>query len=107
MKLRLMITVFLALWGMIVFNSCQKEEGITYSDVKIILDVSCAVSGCHNTATQAGNLDCSSYVGIKNILENGTFNNRVLVQRSMPSVGTLSTTNFEKLVEWKENGFKE
>ena len=91
-----------------LFQSCQKNDnGIGYSDVSLIINTSCAVTGCHVSPTNAGGLDCSSYSAMKSVLDNGRFEQRVLIDQNMPPNGTLSTSDLDLLRQWRDNQFRE
>lgn len=65
------------------FSSCTKEEidvvdcaGVspTYSsNIKSILDVNCAKSGCHSSSSKRSGFDLSSYEGAKSAAQNKSF----------------------------------
>jgi len=107
MKTNVLLSTTALLFVLFCLNACKKEPETTYSDVSLIINTSCAVTGCHNSNAMAGNLDASSYAGLKNVLDNGAFNNRVLVQQSMPPNGTLSQADLDLLQSWKDSGFAE
>ena len=90
-----------------IISSCQKGDGVVYNDVALIINTSCAVTGCHVPPTNAGSLDCSSYSAMKSVLDNGRFNQRVLVNQDMPPGGTLSNSDLDLLRQWRDNQFRE
>jgi hypothetical protein len=45
-----------------------------------------------------------SYAGLKIIVDNGKFADRVLVKKDMPSDGTLNTAQLAKLDRWVKAG---
>lgn len=67
-----------------VTAECGIEE-LTYTvDIKEIIDVSCAYSGCHLDSSP-GRFD--SYSGLLPYLQDNTFRQRVLIQRGDPTTG--------------------
>lgn len=55
-----------------LYTSTCATTDIRYSNiVKPILDQSCNVTGCHNTATLAGGYDFSTFATVKTVATNG------------------------------------
>ena len=98
-----------------VFFACEKNTGTTYQDIKHITLTSCATPGCHDAGTAQNNVNMSSYAtmsggsGHKNILHKNSngFQDRVLIQKNMPPLGTLSQADLDLLQSWADNGFRE
>jgi hypothetical protein len=91
-----------------VDNSC----GTTYSytmDVKMIIDQSCAYSGCHDGVSSApGNY--TTFEGMTDVLTFGTFENRVIVAKNMPPFDApgpkeLTEAELKIIGEWLNAGF--
>lgn len=64
--------------------SCKKAEvdcvdtSYTYeADILPIMKTSCNTTGCHNSGSSNG--DFTTYAGLKPLLDNGEFNQRVFV----------------------------
>ncbi|MEZ4952658.1 MAG: hypothetical protein R2825_03660 [Saprospiraceae bacterium] len=57
------------------------------TNVKPIIDESCAYSGCHDGAGGTGPGNYKSYNGILSILDDGSFRNRVLEKERDPLLG--------------------
>lgn len=72
--------------------------------VNIIAD-GCSGSNCHGAGSSRG--DFTSYAGIKPYLDDQSFENTVLVDRSMPRGGTLADSSLAKLQCWFEQGYPE
>ncbi|MGB1017436.1 MAG: hypothetical protein ACPGVH_00070 [Chitinophagales bacterium] len=92
--------------------SCKKGEvdcvdtNYTYeTDVKSIIDKTCATANCHNSGSTNG--DFTSYANMKFVLDNGEFNNRVFIKEDMPRARILSFKKKSILQCWMENNFKE
>ncbi|MFZ1791439.1 MAG: hypothetical protein WAT92_24140 [Saprospiraceae bacterium] len=89
------------------------ETNVTYiTDIKPIIDNSCAYSGCHVSSFSNGNY--TSYNTMKNSLLSGSFEKWVLRDRQMPPadapVGkpkTLTEAEIELITCWKDNGYAE
>lgn len=68
----------------------------TYSGfVKPLLDSKCGTS-CHATYM--------NYNGLKVVVDNGKFNDRVIVKADMPPAGPLSPQDRDKLKKWLDAG---
>lgn len=77
------------------FNNSD-TSAVTYAAyVKPLLDAKCGAS-CHP--------GYMNYAGLKVVLDNGNFNNRVLVKKDMPPAGPLSPTDLAKLKRWLDAG---
>ncbi|MFT6806797.1 MAG: hypothetical protein ACJA01_000013 [Saprospiraceae bacterium] len=112
-------------------NACnsdmvQPAEGCdvivaTYdSNVKEIIDLTCAYSGCHNgNGSAPGNY--STYAGLINVIQDGKFVSRVIDMQDNPSIGMppnmeiypasqqddLSPDQMEIIQCWIDSGFEE
>ena len=62
---------------------CDSIMASYNTNVKAIIDESCAYSGCHDGSGGIGPGNYSSYSGILPVLESTSFRNRVLVQKTM------------------------
>lgn len=91
----------------IILISCKKNKTITCNgtdatynaNVKTIINANCTGSGCHPSY--------SSYSGIKNVLDNGAFNSKVIEQKTMPKGKRLSDDELSILKCWVDGGYKE
>lgn len=91
----------------------------TYDEsIKLIIDNSCAYSGCHDGQTGIGNY--SNLQGMQDDIESGLFFDRVVTRREDPVLGmpparavdfggaaTLTDEEFELMLCWIENGYPE
>lgn len=67
-------------------EGCDISAASYETNVKPIIDLTCAYSGCHNGGGNApGNY--TSYQGLKSIIEDGSFINRVIDLQDNPSRG--------------------
>jgi len=83
-------------------DSCPDE--VTYENqVRPILLANCTDSGCHDGNSGVG--DWSSYASISPTFTNGRFNNLVIETRQMPQGRTLSSSAYNLLKCWSEQGF--
>ena len=85
-------------------TSCNSSEAYT-SGIKSIIDNNCTGSGCHGTNSYLG--DFTSYAGLKTALSNGTFKREVITKKTMPKGSSLSTSEYNKINCWLNNGFPE
>ena len=74
-------------------------------DVQPIINTNCAVPGCHVAGNGLPVLD--SYAGVKDIVDNGGFETRVLTDRDMPPSTPLNAEQLAKLQAWFDNGAPE
>ncbi|MAC94992.1 MAG: hypothetical protein CMC96_05790 [Flavobacteriales bacterium] len=72
-------------------------------DIMPLIQTECAISGCH-VQGGAGNGVFENYQNIKSKVDNGSLNNRVLVQRDMPPSSPLSNCQIEFIEEWIKQG---
>jgi len=122
-KTTFIITAFLI--NLIFFLSCTKEVGypepkkqtpttttcdssnVTYTNfVASVMSTNCTLSGCHNSGTS---IDLTTYDALKLKVDDGTFNDRVIVQKDMPpsySSGSISLDDctIAKLKKWINSG---
>ena len=83
--------------------SCDVSN-VTYSnDVTVIIYSSCATTGCH-VSGGTGPGDFTTYNDLKASVDNGSFETRVLVQKTMPPSTPLSDCDLEILQAWIEGG---
>ena len=66
---------------------CDSIMASYNTNVKAIIDESCAYSGCHDGSGGIGPGNYSSYSGILPVLESTSFRNRVLVQKDDVGLG--------------------
>lgn len=112
------ILLVIIYFSFILFFSCAKEDvdmvdctGLapTYTtDIKAILDASCAKSGCHDTETHENGMDLSNYAGASSASHNENFLGAIQHKsgyKPMPDDGPkLSADKVEKLTCWVQNG---
>ena len=115
-------TLFVLLAAFIVFmSSCGKDDpdmedctGITptyTSDIKAILDASCAKSGCHDPITKQNGFDFSTYATAEPISQMDVFLGAVQHKDGytpMPNDGgKLPDSQIKLLTCWVQNGSPE
>lgn len=84
-------------------NTCETDE-VTYSvNIAPIIQNSCATTDCHSTGGSAPG-DFSTYEGLSNSLNSGSFVNRVLVQKDMPPNEALSDCEIDQIQAWVDAG---
>ncbi|PCJ84683.1 MAG: hypothetical protein COA57_08875 [Flavobacteriales bacterium] len=108
-----MITV--SLWWMFSCTKVKMEVpeppmalcdslNVFYTDtIKRIIEVKCAISGCHVTGTGIPG-DFISYNGVKEKVDNGTFENKTLNIKDMPPAGPLPQDELNKIQCWLDAG---
>ena len=108
-----------AFFAMSLIYSCKDEEPCTTyeTDIKPIVDASCAYSGCHSGAdagmfVSATSKDYTNYEGLIANLESGSFAIRVLDSMDMPSAfapagypKTLTQTELDLIDCWISEGY--
>ncbi len=82
---------------------------ITYNkDIKAIMDTSCATSGCHNAASNAGTLTLENFTQVRNAFVNRNALGRMeSTTASMPPAGNLPSTSIQKIKDWRDQGYLE
>ena len=85
-------------------TSCGMQNVSFTNDIEPILENSCNLSGCHNAGSFNG--DYTTYSGVKEKVDNGSFKNRVLDLKDMPAppVDPLNEEQLEKISCWLEDG---
>jgi hypothetical protein len=93
--------------------SCNKTEPFvpvcdgstpTYdADVSLIISSNCLQ--CHGNGSSNGNF--STYNGLSTVIANGTFEQEVLTDQTMPQTGSLTEAQLNLIKCWVENGFPE
>jgi mono/diheme cytochrome c family protein len=103
-------TTFFALMVAFSLLSCSKPtvecdgSSPTYvTQVKAIFDANCA--SCHGTGSNKG--DFSTYQKPKDVVNNGKFEEEVLVRQSMPRGSKLASSQLNTLKCWLDNGAPE
>ncbi|MBT8234135.1 MAG: hypothetical protein HKO66_02540 [Saprospiraceae bacterium] len=97
-------------------NSCGSTSSYN-SNIKTIIDASCAYNGCHNGGGGAPG-DFSTYDGLENVLTSGQFSVRVFNQKDDPNIGmppdyatggpiNLTDEEILTLMDWVNSGFPE
>ncbi len=106
-------TLLIVYLGFLVFISCNKKNDLNNLDcskinsgysssIKPIIEGNCLSSGCHNSGSVNG--DFTTYAGLKAKADNGTLDNRVIQNKSMPPSGTLHIDNLKKIKCWLNSG---
>lgn len=79
-------------------------NSVSYSvDIEPIINTSCAISGCH-VQGGSGNGIFDSYAGVKAKVDNGSFRQRVIVERDMPPTAPLSNCQIKYIEQWLNEG---
>ena len=102
-------------------EGCDLIETSYTTNVKPIIDQTCAYSGCHDGSGGIGPGNYTSYQGMLSFLQNGSFANRVVTQKDNPSRGMppnmsvypqsqrddLTEAELEIITCWLQEGFPE
>lgn len=85
---------------------CDTASATYNTKIKSIITVECAKSGCHNAGSGFG--DFTSYAGIKTVVNNGQFENKVIkTGGGMPPAGYSDATYKSYLECWFTKGAPE
>ncbi len=79
----------------------------TYTtDIKAIVNTSCAISNCHTTLSAAGGYDLTNYANCKNAKDRivGCVQHTSGFQSMPQNSAKLSDANIQKIVCWAQNG---
>ena len=102
---------------MLLFIACNKNSDIKETscdgstptfdnEISVIINTSCAISGCHPDA-DARHGDYSSYEAFEKHRNNGSFEKKVLTKQTMPKGFTLTQEELNLIQCWVDNGFPE
>ena len=110
--------IFAAFSLSILLISCQKDPvstvdctgiAVAYTtEIKPILDASCATSGCHNSSSHQAGIDLSTYNGVRNVSSQDRFLGSIQHKKGynpMPeNSGQLSQSKIDMITCWVQNG---
>jgi len=82
---------------------CKLEEVTFSGDIEPIVAQSCAINGCHLPGG-AGNGVFLTFEGILAKVTNGSLQNRVVQERTMPPNASLSDCEINKISFWINQG---
>jgi hypothetical protein len=109
MKAKYLLVAIVLLYAV---GSCKKDEyknldcstvSAKYGDnIKPIIISSCTQSSCHEQGSSNG--DFTTYAGLKEKVDNGSLEKRVLYDKNMPLTGALPLSERKKIKCWIENG---
>lgn len=100
--------------SMVIITGCSKELLTTSCDgstptynsaVKAIIDSKCDGIACHGSGANRG--DYTTYQGMLYHINNGSFENRVLVEQDMPRFSSLTQEQINTIQCWADNGYPE
>lgn len=104
---------FLFIAGLVAFTSCKKDDEsnndidcstVTYSTtIAPILQNSCTTAGCHNAGSPNGSY--ITYADLETVAKDGTMEQRVLIDMTMPKAGApLTQTQLDQFQCWLDAG---
>lgn len=112
MRIKTIIVIFIITTVVAVFSMCKKDDyknidcgkiNATYNtSIKLIIQNNCSSSSCHGSGSSNG--DYTTYIGLKTIADNGKLNDRVLINKNMPSSSALSLDDRKKIKCWLNSG---
>ena len=76
---------------------CDGTASTYVSNMQTLINSKCASPACHPTYT--------TYAGIKSTLDFGTFKDRVITKKDMPSGSSFSTSELNKIQCWIDAGY--
>ena len=82
--------------------SCDTTNVDFSTIIQPIFVTNCARSGCHVPGT--GRKDLTTYSGIKDIVDDGQLEERVILLGNMPPTGPLNRCDITKIETWIKNG---
>lgn len=86
---------------------CDLPASVTYTaHIQPIIAQSCAIAGCHVTGG-GGNGNFETFAGVQGKVQNGTFEETVLISGSMPPSGNLSSCDLQLIEAWLTAGSPE
>ncbi len=77
--------------------------GYWTSTVEPLVQTRCAIPACHVPGGD-GPGDFTQYTNVKAAVDNGSFQQQVLIQRSMPPTGPLPACDLQKAQAWVDAG---
>jgi hypothetical protein len=85
-------------------GNCDVPATVSFTlHVQTLINNQCAYSGCH-VQGGSGNGDFTSYSGVKQKVDNGSFHQRVIVDRDMPPAAPLPDCDLQLLQAWLDQG---
>lgn len=85
---------------------CVAQTDLSFAThIKPIIDGSCAFVGCHGAGSVNGVF--TDYASMQSLIDNGKFNDEVVVKRTMPPGGQLDTDKFTLIKCWVEANYPE
>ncbi len=82
---------------------CTTIESSYSKDIAPIISMNCMP--CHSAGSKKG--DWTTYAGVKTAVDNGNFENAVLIKKDMPPIGPLSLEDRKKIRCWLNDGAKD
>lgn len=84
-------------------NACDTANISFSEDIFPIIQGNCSTAGCHVAGGSAPGI-FSNYAGVMDKVNNGSFENRVIVQRDMPPNGSLTECQINLIQAWLSAG---
>ena len=84
------------------FSACDTTNVDFGNEIQPIINTNCAISNCH--VPGMGLVDLTTYSGVIGIVDNGSLEQRVIIQKDMPPSGPLNNCDIKKIETWIING---
>ncbi|HBH05689.1 MAG TPA: hypothetical protein DDX92_03705 [Flavobacteriales bacterium] len=85
--------------------SCNLENLSYDGEIKVLIDMSCATSGCHVENT--GRVPMTNYDEVKALVDDGRLRTRAIERQDMPPTGPLPACEMTQLDMWISAGAPE
>lgn len=90
-------------------NNPPPTTPVTYNqNIRPIVSITCATSGCHTGANPAPGFALDTYAQVKEAAMNRPLYTRIQSSTNpMPPTGRMSTTNINLFLAWRDQGYPE
>lgn len=110
---KIKIVSFFIFLGVLAVSSCKNDDDdggggidcstITFSgDIAPIIQNSCSIGGCHDAGSVNG--DYTTYAGLETKAKDGTMEQEVITDMTMPKSGSLTQTELDQIQCWLDAG---
>lgn len=83
---------------------CTSQADVSFAThIKPIIDGNCAFIGCHGAGSVNGVF--TDYASLQEYIDNGRFNDEVIVKRTMPPGGNLDSLKYASIRCWVEANY--
>lgn len=82
---------------------CDTISPTYVTDIEPIINQSCAIAGCH-TATNGNGIPYTNYEQVKEKVDSGKFRKKVIEDKTMPKIGSLTEDQLQLIECWLDAG---